>query len=481
MAKVNPQLCAEVRETRLQRTKILLLLLAAVAGCASDTPAVVERPTGGTLVISVGGDPETLLPPLATTTPGQIIGDLVYDHLAEIGDSLGTTGDGGYRPRLASSWTWAADSMSIGFHIDPRARWHDGNPVRATDVAFTYQIYSNPINGSPFAAALTSIDSVVARDSLTAVFWFKSRSPNQFYDAVGTMYILPRHVLAGIRGADLRTSSLARAPVGTGRFRFVKWAAAQSIQLAADTGNYRGRPNLDRVIMTIAPDFNTALARLLGGEADVLEQVPAVNLHEIQANKSIAITLTPGLEYFFLQLNLRSPHDRRRPHRLFADRALRRALTMAVDRNSVVRSAYGPLAEVALGPTVRAYPTTDTTLVQIPFSPASAARTLDSLGWKDTNGDGVRDRRDGPLEFDVEVPASSKARNAMAVIIQEQLRQVGVKMNIDRVDFAAFIDREEKRDFDAVLGGWHVEASPGSVRQTWGSIGARQAGGTNYG
>ena len=451
-----------------------------LASCGDETVTRPASDTGGTLVISVGGDPETLFPPLASTTTGQMVGDLVYDRLAEIGDSLNTVGDAGFQPRLAKRWDWAADSLSIAFHIDSSARWHDGRPVRASDVAFTYRIYSDPANGSPFSTALETVHSVTASDSLTAVVWSGMKSPMRLYDAVNTMLILPGHVIGSARGIALRDPAIARNPVGTGRFRFVRWNAAQSIELASDTANYRGRANLDRVILTIAPDFNTALTRLLGREADMIEQVPAANVADVAKDTAIRTTLTNGLDYNFVQLNLNDPKNSARPHPLFQDRELRRALTMALDRVNIVRNAYDSLASVAVGPTVRAYPSTDTALRQLPFARDAATRALDSLGWRDSDGDGVRDRSGRKLEFTLAVPGPSQARNTMAVLIQEQLRQAGVKMNIELLDFAAFIDRENKRSFDAVFGGWHVEPSPGGIRQTWGSAGA-STGGTNYG
>jgi peptide/nickel transport system substrate-binding protein len=457
------------------------ILAFALAACSGRDKNHVEAPTGGTLVISVSGDPENLLPPLSSTVTSQIIGDLVYDHLAEIGDSLNTIGDEGFKPRLAKTWTWSADSLAIAFHLDSAARWHDGIPVRASDVVFTWKTYSNPVNGSPFTTAIAGIDSVTAPDTLTAVVWFKARSPMQFYDAVNTMSILPAHSLGDATGAALRSAALARAPIGSGRFRFVKWTAGQSIELAADTSNYRGRPGLDRVIMTIAPDFNTAITRLLGGEADMLEQISPANVAQVASDSSVSIVLSDGLDYNFVQLNLVDPKHRTRPHPLFGNRDLRRALTRSLDRRNIVRNAYDSLAVVAVGPTVRAYPTTDPTLRQLEFVPDAARRALDSLNWKDTDADGIRDRNGRKLEFTLSVPASSKARGTMAVLIQEQMRQMGVKVNIEQLDFAAFVDRETRRDFDAVLGGWHVEASPGGIRQTWGSAGSRAKNGTNYG
>jgi peptide/nickel transport system substrate-binding protein len=261
----------------------------------------------------------------------------------------------------------------------------------------------------------------------------------------------------------------------------VKWNPGQSIELVADTSNYRSRPKLDRVIMTIAPDFNTELARLLGGEADMIEQVPAASVADLSKNPSLRTIFLPGLDYNFVQLNLRNPKSATRPHALFGDRELRRALTRAIDRRRVVQNAYDSLGRVALGPTVRAYPTTDTALAQLKYDPEGARKTLDSLGWRDTNGDGIREKNGVPLSFSLAVPGSSKSRMSMAVLIQEQLKQAGVKMDIEPLERAAFVDRETRRDFDAVLGGWHVEPSPGGIRQTWGSAGSKTKNGTNFG
>jgi peptide/nickel transport system substrate-binding protein len=463
--------------------RIILAGIALVVACSSGERSSASRAgaTGGTVVISVGGDPDILFPPLLATLQAREVRDLVFDHLADIGDSLNTVGDQGFTPRLAKSWEWSADSLSIAFHIDPRARWHDGHPVRASDVAFTYRLYVDSATASPYASLFIGVDSVSVRDSLTAVFWYSQRTPLQFFQATYPIVVLPEHLVGATRGTALRMTSLARSPVGSGRYRFVAWRPGSSIEVVADTSNYHGRPLIDRVIWSIAPDFNTGLARLLGRESDVLEGVTATNLSDISKSSDLRALIFPGLDYNFVQFNLRDPANANRPHPLFADRSLRRALTMAVDRARTVQSVYDTLAFTALGPTVRAFPTTDTALVQIPYSPDRARRMLDSLGWRDSNGDGIRDRAGRPLRFTFTVPGSSKNRMNAAVLIQDQLRQVGVGADIEPLEFAAFTDREKSGKFDAVFGGWHVEATPVGLRQTWSSAGLRARGGSNYG
>ena len=119
-------------------------------GCdRDDATAGDDAPTGGTLVIATAADAGTLLPPLIADVQGKQVSDQVFDGLAAIGTSINTVGDEGFTPRLAERWEWAGDSLSIVFHIDPDARWHDGAPVRASDVRFSHQVYTDPRVASP--------------------------------------------------------------------------------------------------------------------------------------------------------------------------------------------------------------------------------------------------------------------------------------------------------------------------------------------
>jgi peptide/nickel transport system substrate-binding protein len=218
----------------------------------------------------------------------------------------------------------------------------------------------------------------------------------------------------------------------------------------------------------------------MSGQADFFEGLRPEHVDEVRKLNHRTAS-TKSLDYTFAQFNLRDPADRARPHPLFGHRELRRALTMAVDRNAVVRNVFGDFALPALGPTVRAYATTDPNLPQLPFDLERARQILDSLGWRDADSDGVRERNGRPLQFSLAVPGSSRGRTGMAVLIQEQLRQAGVKVDVEQLDFSAFLDRMRTRSFDVVIGGWHTQPSPGGVRQTWGTAGSRSRTGSNYG
>lgn len=435
---------------------------------------------GGTIVVSTTAEPDVLFPPVTTTLQGRQVTELLFDNLAQVGNAMNTLGDAGFQPRLATSWTWAADSLSIAFHLNPKARWHDGKPVRAGDVVFTYRAYVNKAVASPTASQLGQIDSVSARDSLTSVTWFKSRYPRQFFDAASQMLILPEHVYAAPQ--DSLTSAAANhTPVGSGRFRFGQWKRAESLLLLADTSNYRGRPGVDRVQFVVAPEFTTALTRLLGGEADVFEALRPENLREVAKHPNLKVMRLPGMAYVFLQFNLKSSKTREKAHPVFGEKAVRKALSMALDREAMVRNVFDSLALVSSGPTVRSYPTTSRSLPRIPFDTISARRMLDSLGWRDSDGDGIRDRNGRQLAFSMLVPSSSRSRQRMAILIQEQLRRVGAKVAIEQLDFPALMQRQSDRDFDAALWAWQLGPSPAGLRQTWTTASARATTGSNFG
>src|SRR3954470_4806518 len=419
-----------------------LLCAMLLCGCVGDGSSA--KGTGGTLVISTAGDPDILIPSLVQSVQGAQVVDMVFDRLADIGDSLITLNDEGFTPRLADRWTWSSDSLSIAFHLNPNAKWHDGVAVRSGDVRFTVSSTKDSTLGSPTAPVIANIDSVSTPDSATAVFWFHSRSPQQFYDAVYQLPIMPEHVWKNVPPSSWRAAEAARHPIGSGKYRFVRWIPRAAVELAADTSNYRGAPKLARVIWTISPDFPTAVTRFLSGEADFFEQLRPDNLADVAKHPELRTKQYRALAYQFALMNLRDPANHDRPHPVFGNRELRRALTMAVDRVALVRSVFDTLALPALGPTVRAYASTDPNLAQIPFDTTRARAILDSLGWRATGSDSIRTRNGRPLRFTISVPATSQVRAQLAVLLQEQFRRAGVQADVERMDFPVLVEKQRK-------------------------------------
>lgn len=433
--------------------------------------------TGGTLVIATAGDADFLFPHTTFTMTGRMISDVVFDKLAEIGMDLNTIGDAGFTPRLARSWNWSADSLSITFNLDPRARWHDGRPVRASDVKFSVDLVKNPAVGAPAAPLVANVDSISVRDSLTAVAWFGKRTPEQFYDLVYQVSIIPQHVYGGVPPAQLRESDRLRQPVGSGRFRFVRWEPGVRIEIAADTANYRERAKLDRVIWTISPDPTAGVGRVLAGQADMWEILPPDQLPRFTSSPDLRVQPYPGFQHVAMGMNLRDGATTR-PHPIFSDIAVRRALSMAVDRQGMLRNVFDTLGKIAYGPFPRSLGVADTTLKLPPYDVARANALLDSAGWL-RGADSIRQKQGRRLKFNLFAPTSSRFRIAYAQLLQQQLRGVGAEVEVRQVDFPTFDSHQKSRNFDAVMLGLSTDPSPSGARQMWHSAGATKTG-VNY-
>jgi peptide/nickel transport system substrate-binding protein len=445
------------------------LLCVALAACRSTDRPVAPGQPGGAVIIDIPDDAGMLFPPLVVDATGRLVENLVFDHLAEISQAMNTTGDRGFAPRLAKSWQWAPDSLSIAFAIDPRARWHDGRAVTASDVRFTYRIYVDTAVGSPTATVITNIDSVSVRDSLTAVVWFKRRTPEQFYDVAYQLSILPEHVYGAIPPGQLRKSDLAQHPVGSGRFRFARHDPGSRIDFVSDTANYRGRALLDRVILMVTRDVAVAGAQVLGAQADYFEAFPIDQASRLDSN-AVARGIAFGqAAYTFLGMNPRDPKAMGRPHPIFGDRAVRRALSMAVDRRAMLTNVFGSYGRLGYGPFPRVVATADTTLRVPPYDTAAASALLDSAGWHAPTPGAVRVKGGRPLRFTIIAPTSSLFRTRYAVLIQDALRRVGAQVDIDRLDFRAFLDKQNAGDFDATMGSYNVDPSVSGTKQNWGS------------
>jgi peptide/nickel transport system substrate-binding protein len=410
------------------------------------------------------------MPPLIRQTNEKEIADQVFDYLADIGPELNTLGDAGFTPRLAESWQWASDSLSIAFRLNPRARWHDGRSVTANDVRFTVELIKDPKVGARGASALADIDSVSVPDSLTAVVWFARRSPEQFYNVAYNVLVAPEHLLRDADRAKLDTHPFAHNPTGSGPFRFVRWDARSVVEVAADTGYHLGRPLLDRVIWVLNPDPSAALVNVLAGEVDLYETVTPDGMSQLAAQSKVRAIPYANPNYGYLGFNFRDPRNPERPHPLFRDHGLRRAVAMALDRAVLLKNVYDSLAFPGAGPFSRMIATADTGLAMVPYDSAGADRLLDSLGWRDMDGNGFREKGGRPLRFGIMVPSSSVARRRYAELIQAQLKPHGIQADVDVADMSVVFKRLYSSQFDALLNSWASEPSPSGVRDSWHSM-----------
>jgi len=449
------------------------MLVLELAACEKLTRRAEVSGGGGTLTVTQPVSPNVLLPAFISTRQEEIIVDQIFDRLADLPSTGGTSGDAGFTPRLATSWEWASDSLSIAFHLNPTARWHDGIGVRAADVRYTFKLYRESEN----SAAVQRIDSVTVRDSLTPVFWFPHRYPEQFYDATYEMRICPAHLLASTPIDRLRASQFARAPVGSGRFRFSSWIAGNSIELVTDTSNFRGRATPDRLVFLFASDPKNSLLSIISGEADVYDAIRADNLVEIAKQPKLSTRSYANPSYAFLQFNTKDGATSH-PHPIFGDVRVRMALQMAIDRPRLAQAIFDSLAVVPRGPFSTTSSYGDSTLPQVTFDRDHADQLLDSLGWR-RGADGVRARHGQRLAFSIAIPASSQSRARYGVLLQAAFEAVGAEVKIDTRDMRAFGAQLQSHRFDAAIQVIHVDPSPTSLRYGWTTRAATE--GFNYG
>ena len=451
---------------RWTRVALAGLALAACRDVQQQPAAAGPNDIGGTIVITQPGEPGTLLPGLAGQIIERQITDLLYDRLAEIGEDLNTVDDRGFRKQLADRWEWASDSLSIVFHLNPRARWHDGVPVRASDVRYSLALLKDPAFGSPNLPLVSNVDSVAVRDSLTAVAYFRRRTPEQFFDLVYQVLIVPQHILGNTPAAQMKSAEVGRRGIGSGRFRLARLEPGKRVELIADTANYRGRPKLDRIVYVHTPDFNTAVTRFFAGDADFFEQLRPEHIVKIASDTTWRAIPYSTLGYAYLALNNIDPTQPGAPHPIFGDRAVRRAMTMAVDRRAMLRNVFGSYGAPSYGPFPHALPVADTTLPQLPYDTAHARALLDSAGWL-PGPDGVRVKNGRRLEFGITTPVTSAARKQYSVLLQDAFKRVGATARIDEVDQAGFAAKNGDRSFDTTIELYAADPSVTGFKQSW--------------
>jgi peptide/nickel transport system substrate-binding protein len=332
---------------------------------------------------------------------------------------------------------------------------------------FSFDLDHDTIIDADWRPALDQIASITASDEHTVTFTFTRVFPEQFYTATYYVRMLPAHLLDTIPRGRLEEHPLIREPVGSGPFRFRRWLTATTPELVANPDYHLGTPGLARVMWTQVADNNTALSMVLAGDGDVLEVVQGLEAQE-RARNSNNVTLYPYVfpYYYYGAFNFRDREDRTRPHWLFSDPAVRRAITMAIDRQSIARAVFGEGGEAPPGPVSRMLAIWTDSLPRIPYDTVGAIKLLRASGWS-RDDDGVFVKNGRPLEFEISYPATSGARHQAAVFMQEQLRAVGIVVTLRAGEPMEQNARAEQGDFDVTLGAWLNDPSPSGMRSTW--------------
>ena len=429
----------------------LVLALAACSGPDRDEGAVAVRQGqdvaayGDILVEGSIGDASNLIPVLATDNASHSISGLIFNGLVKYDRDLNVVGD------LAESWDISKDGLIITFHLRKGVRWHDGQPFTAEDVLFTYRLTIDPKTPTAYAGDFLKVKKAEALDAHT----FRVTYDKPFAPALMSWgsSVMPKHLM---EGKDVTKSPLARHPVGTGPYRFQEWKTGQKIVLVYNPDYFEGRPFLDGRVMRIIPDMATMFLELRARGIDQMGLTPLQYTRQTE-NQYFRTHFRKyrylSFSYTYLGFNLQNP--------MFADRKVRQALACAVNKEELIDGVLLGLGKEASGPFKPGTWQFNADVKRYPFDPKKALELLVEAGWRDTDGDGILDKRGQRFEFELLVNQGNEVRAKTAEIVQRRLAEVGISVKIRVIEWAAFIKEFiNKRRFDAVILGWTIPMDP---------------------
>ena len=313
------------------------------------------------------------------------------------------------------------DGRTLTYHLMPGARWHDGVPVTAEDVIFTWHQIMNPANLTPSRNGYDRITSIEAPDPHTVRIHFSAPYPPALYlfRDLNQGAILPKHLLQQYR--DLNHVHFNVAPVGSGPYIFKGWAHGNEMRFDANHAYFRGGPRIEHVVLKFVPDQNTMVAQLRAHEIDLFYDVPAFQVEQVRGIDGVSVATTSTLHWEHLAFNTRRPP--------LDDVRVRLALCYGVDENALHTKVYrglGTIGPVEFNPD---FEWGDKKIVPYPYDPAKAEALLESAGWK-RGADGLRYRNGRPLSVTISTVAGVKNREQIEVLLQNWWRAIGVDASV---------------------------------------------------
>lgn len=399
----------------MRRMRVLAFVAAILLTACS--PAGTRHTSGSVLVLSgLAGEPDSLNPMLSDESDVYNFSHLYMSYLVENDDRGNTIAEIAREVPTRANGGISADLRTITYHIRRGVRWQDGAPLTARDVVFSYRQIVNPRNNVPTRVGYEEVSAIDAPDDHTVVVRLRRRfAPfvQYFFGPQGVGAIMPAHLLSG--HADLNRVAYDALPIGSGPFRVVQWRRGESVTLEANPIYWRGTPKIGRIVYRIIADPDTRLEQLRTGEVDAYFDVDPHLLPQTTTIPGVRVALTPVNDVHVLRFNLQDPALR--------DVAVRRAIAMAIDRRRLIAAGThgsGLLVNADQPRNGWAY---DPATPSISYDPRVARRLL-----------GTRS-----LELTLAIaPTIVNGSPLVASIIQENLRQIGVRVIIKQYPSGMF-------------------------------------------
>ena len=361
-----------------------------------------------------------------------------------------------------------AHNPIIDFFLRSGVTFHDGQPLTAEDVKFTYEAIVDPKNLSPRVPDYEPVQSVTVLDPLTVRIVYKRLYSPAF--ATWSMGILPAHRLndaalereARARGEKatgftMRQSRFSRHPVGCGPFVFDEWKSDQYIHLKRFDGYWEGPPNYREYVMRIIPDPLTQEMEFYAGTIDDYGALPH-QVQRLKADSRFQNFSGTTFGYTYIGYNLRRPP--------FDDVRVRRALGMAIDTQKIIKYVLYGQAEPITGPFAKQTDFYDDNIAPLPYDPEGARQLLADAGWR-PGSDGYLRKNGKRLAFTLITNNGNPQRKAILAIAQDAWRKIGIQVETDLLEWSVFIQKRiNQLDFDATVLGWTIGIDP-DLYQIW--------------
>lgn len=433
----------------------------------SDQSGMSDRKCyGDTLIAAYSADPHSLNFVSATDKFSNVIARLVTDSLIYHDDQLNII------PKLAESWEISEDKLTATFHLRKDALWHDGTPVTAEDAKFTYERIIDPASlATNKIAQFQNVEEVTTPDLYTLKVKYKE--PFSPALVAWNVSLIPKHIFEN--EPDFLQSKHHEHPIGCGPFEFVQWDRTQKIVLQANDKYWDGRPYLDKIIFKIIPTEHVRFEAILTGDIDYTVISPLNCLKDtdrVEFKTRLRTVQYSPVYLWYIGWNM----DGSNP--FFTDNRVRQAMTCAMDREGFLENVYFGLGKVAITDFQPGTWSFDDTLRPYPYDLERARALLDEAGWKDNNGNGIRDKEGIEFEFTLIYPVGPETTEQMASLFKESLERIGVKMNLMKLEWSTFINRRRNHTFQASMSGIRKDIDPDPY-EIWHS--SQYKHGANYG
>ncbi|HEX9669221.1 MAG TPA: ABC transporter substrate-binding protein, partial [Thermoanaerobaculia bacterium] len=414
------------------------------ANAAPDgSPPAAARPVrGGTAVIGWGSDingvNELIVP--ANNVNDELLFQIFLHLVQEQGDFAEHPPT--FEPQLAERWEFSPDRRVLTFHLRDDVAWSDGVAVTAEDVRWTWQAQTDPDVGWGELPAKEGITDVEVVDPHTVLFHFRAAYSKQLLDA-NEGVILPKHAWEKLPFAEWQKNAdwFRERLVTNGPFLLQSWTPQQEIVLVRNLRFYDpALPYLDKVVMRVVPDQSAMLAMLRNGEVHFTPSLSATDVPAVRADPDLQLVAYWFKLFVFVAWNNEDPR--------FAHPEVRRALALAIDRRTIVDSLWGELARIGSSPIVTEVWAHHPRLQPLPYDPQEARRLLARHGWRDRNGDGLLDKDGKPFAFELVTNSGNQQRADATVMIQEQLRRIGVQAEPRVLEINALSEQLDDGSYD---------------------------------